>query len=269
MLHHLRVPIELKNMAVSLEQKKIFIIVTPNEDRQNLLSSYIHKHFNNIQVFQATDGTEALYKIENVPPHVVLMDWELSKLSGQQLAQHLIEDKKMDGTAIIVCSEPPEHEFFVDEVVKGRVQFINAINDESKMIHSINRALNDFSKLEKTEFHLRFLAPGDFLIKEGEKADSVYLVKRGSLNACHREAEQVLVLGSISAGEFVGEMSYINGEHRSADVEAVTDCELIEIPIGVLDQVIFRKPSWAKALMQTLSRRLKTSNEVRVSKKIG
>lgn len=256
-------------MAISLEQKKIFTIVTSDEVRLNLFSSYLTKHFNNIQIFQAADGTEALYKIENVPPHVVLMDWDLAKLSGQQLVQHLIEDKKMDGTGIIICSDLPDNEIFVDEVLKGRVQFISEVKDESKMVHTINRALNDFSKLEKTEFHLLFLAPGDFLIKEGEKAESVYLVKRGSLRACHREGSQVLELGLIAPGEFVGEMSYINGEQRSADVEAVTDCELIEIPIGVLDQVIFRKPSWAKALMQTLSKRLKNSNQIRVSKKIS
>jgi CheY-like chemotaxis protein len=256
-------------MAISLERKKIFTIVTADESRLNLFSSYINKHFNNIQIFQASDGTEALYKIENVPPHVVLMDWDLAKLSGQQLVQHLIEDKKMDGTGIIICADLPDNEIFVDEVLKGRVQFISEIKDESKMIHTINRSLNDFSKLEKTAFHLLFLAPGDILIKQGEKAEHVYLVKSGSLRACHREGTQILELGRIAAGEFVGEMSYINGEQRSADVEAVSDCELIEISIGVLDQVVFRKPSWAKALMQTLSKRLKISNQVRVSKKIG
>jgi CRP/FNR family cyclic AMP-dependent transcriptional regulator len=44
-------------------------------------------------------------------------------------------------------------------------------------------------------------------------------------------------------------------------VKALSDCELIEIPIGTLDTVLFSKPAWARALMMTLSKRLKRSNE--------
>ncbi|MBL7688606.1 MAG: Crp/Fnr family transcriptional regulator, partial [Bdellovibrionaceae bacterium] len=61
--------------------------------------------------------------------------------------------------------------------------------------------------------------------------------------------------------EFVGEMAHINQEPRSASVKALEDCELIEIPNGSLDLVLFSKPAWAQALMRTLSRRLKRINE--------
>lgn len=68
-------------------------------------------------------------------------------------------------------------------------------------------------------------------------------------------------LGKIKAGEFVGEMAHINKEPRSATVTAVTDCELIEIPFGSLDPILFSKPSWSKALFVTLSKRLKLTSE--------
>jgi CRP-like cAMP-binding protein len=55
-------------------------------------------------------------------------------------------------------------------------------------------------------------------------------------------------------------MAYINGEPRSANVKATKDCELVEIPIHLLDHVLFMKPAWAKALMKTLSRRIKNAN---------
>ena len=48
---------------------------------------------------------------------------------------------------------------------------------------------------------------------------------------------------------------------RSANVEALTDCELIEIPIGTLDRLLYRRPSWSKTLMLTLSKRLTQANE--------
>lgn len=49
-----------------------------------------------------------------------------------------------------------------------------------------------------------------------------------------------------------------------ATVQAIGDCELIEIPMGTLDMVLFSKPAWSKALVATLSRRLKRSNQTRV-----
>jgi hypothetical protein len=66
---------------------------------------------------------------------------------------------------------------------------------------------------------------------------------------------------TISAGE----MAYINGEPRAANVIAEGPSELIEIPFERLDHVLFQKPMWSKALMRTLSKRLKNANNYRAS----
>jgi CRP/FNR family transcriptional regulator, cyclic AMP receptor protein len=68
-------------------------------------------------------------------------------------------------------------------------------------------------------------------------------------------------LGEIASGEFVGEMGHFNHEPRSATVEAVTEVDLIEIPLESLENVIFTKPSWARALVKTLAQRLKRANK--------
>ena len=85
-------------------------------------------------------------------------------------------------------------------------------------------------------------------------------MKSGELTATKEGSNQNVTLGKIKAGEFVGEMAHINNETRSATVQANCDCELIEIPMGTLDLVLFSKPMWAKALVATLSKRLKASN---------
>ncbi len=76
----------------------------------------------------------------------------------------------------------------------------------------------------------------------------------------HHGAAEARELGIVETGEFVGEMAYINGEPRSATVKALDLCELIEIPVHLLDHVLFTKPAWAKALMKTLSKRVKAAN---------
>ncbi|MGZ3771541.1 MAG: Crp/Fnr family transcriptional regulator, partial [Bdellovibrio sp.] len=70
-----------------------------------------------------------------------------------------------------------------------------------------------------------------------------------------------VMLGEIMPGEFVGEMGHFNHEPRSATVEAITEVELIAIPSGSLESVVFARPSWAKALVKTLSLRLRRANK--------
>jgi CRP-like cAMP-binding protein len=107
---------------------------------------------------------------------------------------------------------------------------------------------------------MKLLAPGEKLFRQGDPADLAYLVKSGLLRAYRMQDGKTLTLGDINPGEFVGEMAYINSEPRSADVEAVENCELIEIPLGTFDSLLFSKPTWSMALMKTLSKRLKTAN---------
>jgi CRP-like cAMP-binding protein len=55
-------------------------------------------------------------------------------------------------------------------------------------------------------------------------------------------------------------MAHITGDTRSADVEAVENSELVDIPVGTLDILLFSKPIWARALMKTLAQRLRATN---------
>jgi CRP/FNR family transcriptional regulator, cyclic AMP receptor protein len=67
----------------------------------------------------------------------------------------------------------------------------------------------------------------------------------------------------INGGEFIGEMSFINGEPRNANVKALEASDLIEIPNNLMNHILFTKPSWVKALMKTLSMRVKSANSVK------
>ena len=157
----------------------------------------------------------------------------------------------------------PDSEHFVDDVVAGEVQFFTDYADPERLEKCLMRGLNYYFHGDKDEFHLRFLASSDVLMREGDKADNCYLVKKGKLKAVRHVDGRQVFLGFIGIGEFVGEMAYINGEPRSADVLAETASELIEIPFERLDHVLFQKPLWSKALMRTLSKRLKTANDLR------
>lgn len=247
-----------------LENKKIFLVATASPELNMQLEDILKNHVSSATVFTAMDGIEALRKSENVPPHVVVVDHQIPKLSAHDLTKKLLGRKER--VAVIILSPSGDEETFIDEVVTGQVQFLSGTGKVSVFNNHVTRALNWVSHEDKSIYHLRFLSPEEYLIREGDKADFVYILKSGELKACKSDGEREVFLGNISPGEFVGEMAYINGEARSANVVSVTDCELIEIPAESLDAVLFSKPAWSKALLKTLSKRLKNSNEEKVVK---
>lgn len=233
-------------------------------DRQEIEGSVI-RHLPGATVYQSGDGSEAWVKMENVPPHVLILHSALAKTDGLSLVKLAMSDRRFDQTSFVFLEPPPEQEVFVDEIVTGRIQFLGWEVPDERFAKALARALNDVASREKTEFKLRFLALGDQLIRKGDPGDNVYLVRRGRLEARVGAPPDGPLLGTIETGEFVGEMAYINGEPRSADVFAVGDCELIEIPIDHLDFLLYQKPSWSKALMKTLSKRVQRSNDAAIS----
>lgn len=225
------------------------------------ITTFIQQKWSDVQFFYANNVGEISTKISNSPPHIVIMQQPLNSADVYKVVQWALDNKSIADMAFILISEVPEEEQFVDEIVVGRVQFLPNINEGTAFELALSRALNYLTHDGFYEFNLKFLAPSECLIKEGDHAEFVYIVKKGELQASIVRDDNTIVLGPVHEGEFVGEMAYINGEKRSADVYATSYCELIEVPISKIDLLLFQKPSWSKAFMQTLSKRLKKANE--------
>jgi CRP/FNR family cyclic AMP-dependent transcriptional regulator len=251
-------------MPADPADKKIFLVVGSDAQRNEALAELIRKNVTLATVYAAHDGPTALDKAANVPPHVIVADFDVAKMAGPRFVDAVMSNSKLPSTALVITANPPEKEQYLDEIVTGKLQFLGDANDESLLVNGLYRALDFAFHGDQAEFNLRFLAAGDQLIREGSKADFVYFVKNGTLRAFRQADGRQIELGIIGVGEFVGEMSYINGEPRMASVDAVTGCELIEVPIGIFDVILFRRPAWSKALMLCLSRRLKQANADRI-----
>lgn len=243
-----------------LEAKRIFLIASEDQALIKSCRESIEKHIVNATIFEAHDGAEALFKADNVAPHVAIIDPQLSKIDGFALAGRLLQIRGEHSVSVILISEIPTSELYVNEFVTRQVQFVKNSTDQLAFGVCLSRALNRISLDEDSSYRLHFLANQEVLFNQGDLARSIFILKRGELEVIQETDGNKVVIGKVSKSEFVGEMAYFNSERRSATVRAVTDCELIEIPEGVVDMVLFSKPSWAKALVETLSRRLKKSN---------
>lgn len=104
------------------------------------------------------------------------------------------------------------------------------------------------------------LGPGELLMHEGDESKEMYYVQSGTLAVFKRKGDQEFQIGTIIAGELVGEMSFLDGHPRSATVKAMTDCELVQVPHEKFNKLIDSHPKWFRALLNTLLERLRKAN---------
>ena len=64
---------------------------------------------------------------------------------------------------------------------------------------------------------------GEYVMREGEESTTMYFVQSGSLAVYKRKGNVEQQIGTIYAGELVGEMSFLDKEPRCATVKAISD----------------------------------------------
>ena len=70
-----------------------------------------------------------------------------------------------------------------------------------------------------------------------------------------RPARRDVSVGRLGIGQCIGEMSLLTGQPRSATVEAVTDCEIVEIPKQGMNQLFERRPDLVDELAGIMAER--------------
>jgi len=104
------------------------------------------------------------------------------------------------------------------------------------------------------------LSKGDYLVREGEESSIMYYLQKGSMGVFKRTGDIEKQIGTIYAGELVGEMSFLDKQPRCATVQAISECELVVVPNAKFEKFFNDLPVWYKALVHTLLERLRRAN---------
>ncbi len=109
------------------------------------------------------------------------------------------------------------------------------------------------------------LPGGTTLFDAGDAPDALYLVISGNLGAYSASAEgHRRLVGTIAAGETVGEMALISGKPRNATVIALRDSELGRLSREAFEQLMLSHPQGLLRVAQLMAQRLDASqNQVR------
>ena len=115
----------------------------------------------------------------------------------------------------------------------------------------------DFSVLFKNPAELEKHEAGESIFQAGERGSCMYLIKSGEVEIKRGEK----LLETVGPSGVFGEMSLVDGSPRSATAIARTDCELLPIDEMRFFLLVEVKPSFALHVIQTLTRRLRTTSE--------
>ncbi|PKO47067.1 MAG: cyclic nucleotide-binding protein [Betaproteobacteria bacterium HGW-Betaproteobacteria-22] len=113
-----------------------------------------------------------------------------------------------------------------------------------RVIHAcigLTLSKDDLDNLAQNAIIKEFSA-GEVLFREGDAADGLYLIRRGSVTVSRIMAGREVVLFYVAAGNYVGEMSLISGEPRYATVTAAIATEAILIDTARMQDIIARNP---------------------------
>jgi CRP-like cAMP-binding protein/thioredoxin reductase/Fe-S-cluster-containing hydrogenase component 2 len=100
---------------------------------------------------------------------------------------------------------------------------------------------------------------GELLFKEGDPADGLYLIKRGSVTISRTIAGREVVLSYLSAGNYVGEMALLSDSARTATVKAAVTTEALVLNSAAFKRVLARNPKWREEMEKLFLDRLRAN----------
>jgi len=100
-------------------------------------------------------------------------------------------------------------------------------------------------------------AAGEVICSEGDPADGLYIVVRGTLGVYATAAGGERRVNAIGPGHYVGELALLVDQPRSATIRADTEGEILRLDRDQFLQLLGQDPAAAKAVATTLARRLR------------
>lgn len=104
--------------------------------------------------------------------------------------------------------------------------------------------------------------PGEYIFREGDEGNSLYLIKQGLVSIRKTSRGNSVEIGQATVNQIVGELSFFDRKPRSADAQALSPLEVVEIPFDSLDPIFGPAPDYLKKIMISLAARLRAADDM-------
>ncbi|MDQ6917667.1 MAG: mechanosensitive ion channel family protein [Pseudomonadota bacterium] len=188
-----------------------------------------------------------------------LTDLSLDELTDSEIRVHAFAALAREGMEIPI----PRHELFMNPASEVR-QTAEARERDARvlLLESLElfAPLTDEERLAlASELKPSPFVVGDIATRQGEPADSLYILARGHVGIFHESADGATNarqrLATLHAPAYFGEMGLLTGQPRGATVAAESEVLCYRLGKPGFEAILRSRPELAQALSQTLAAR--------------
>ena len=144
---------------------------------------------------------------------------------------------------------------------------VDSVRNELDAV-SLKRAVRSYLATSIAEADLDYLVKdatikrfpaGQAIFSEGDKADGLHLIRRGSVTVSRQIGGKERVMSYMAAGNYVGEMALLSKKPRSATVRAAVATETILLEAARFTEILARNPGLRLDLDKRFMDRMRAS----------
>jgi uncharacterized membrane protein len=114
-----------------------------------------------------------------------------------------------------------------------------------------------------TELDLVRYGAGEIVFVTGDPGDSMYVIRKGEVEVFFKDDTGAkVVLETLGAGDFFGELSLLDSGPRTASAVVTKDVEALRVDRRDLDQLLKLQPGSALELLTAMGRRMRVTAEL-------
>ena len=126
----------------------------------------------------------------------------------------------------------------------------------------LRSAPNEVLDAVATASRLRVFRRGQVVFTRGDPSDTLFVVISGRVKVVVRSADGgELTLTIIQPGGVFGELGIADGGPRSADADALDECQLLLVPLETVQGICAREPPVVQALLNSTTATLRRLTE--------
>lgn len=129
-----------------------------------------------------------------------------------------------------------------------------------RTLHNFFRLYSAFARLPLPALELLLsdletveVAPGTVVIREGDPPGPMYVVEEGRLRVSRDEDGTTSDVGYFRKGDFFGEISLFQHVPRTATVEAVSACRLVQLGEATFQRLLAGQPEFRRQLQERMA----------------
>ena len=159
-----------------------------------------------------------------------------------------------------------------DDTVKPEETTVPKLSAQAREAYEMIKGMRLFQSLNETErssigawTEVLKVGPGDFVLKESEKADCMYVVLDGSVEIFTLDEEgKITILATHSKGQYFGEQALMPGSsgHRSAYARTNGVTRLIKVPKEYFRLILNRDSDVAQTLLKIGQQQRKQRDQI-------